>query len=216
MVRDELEESAVKRGEVCEAIRAEQVIGVIRTDGAKEAVSLGEAMIAAGLRIVEVALTTPHGLEAISELASRDDGRLVGAGTVLDGQAALAAARAGAVFLVAPCVASEMIRVGQQQGCAVLPGAMTPTEIAHALELGADMVKIFPAGDLGAGFIRSVRTVFPHAPLVPTGGITAENAGAFLDAGADALGTGRSLTSEGPGSARLRAGEMLEAIRSRR
>ena len=176
---------AVFRWEVCEAIRSEQIIGVIRAAGPDEAVRLGEAMIAGGLRIVEVALTTPHGLEAIRQLASRDDdGRLVGAGTVLDGEAAFAAAQAGARFLVAPCVAPEMIRVGHRYGCAVLPGAFTPTEIGYALELGADLVKVFPACDLGAGFVRNVRAVFPQAPLVPTGGITVENLAAFLDAGA--------------------------------
>ncbi len=203
------------RWEVCEAIASERVIGVIRADDWEEAVSLGEAMVAAGMRIVEVSLTTPRGLEAVRALASHDDGRIVGAGTVLDGGAAFAAAQSGARFLVAPCVAPEMIRVGHRYGCAVIPGAFTPTEIGHALELGADLVKIFPAIDVGAGFVGSVRAVFPHAGLVPTGGITVENAAAFLEAGAVAVGSGRSVTSEGPEAAGARAAELIRAIKSR-
>jgi 2-dehydro-3-deoxyphosphogluconate aldolase/(4S)-4-hydroxy-2-oxoglutarate aldolase len=203
------------RSEVCDAIRSEQIIGVIRTSGPEEAVRLGEAMVEAGLRIVEVALTTPGGLEAIKKLSSRDDGRIVGAGTVLDGEGGRAAVAAGARFLVAPCLAPDMIKAGHRYGCAVLPGAFTPTEIAQALELGADMVKIFPAADLGPGFVRSMRAVFPHAPLVPTGGITIENLGEFMDAGAVAVGTGSSLTSGGSEVCGARAGEMVHAIKSR-
>jgi len=203
------------RWDVCDEIRSEQIIGVIRTNGPKDAVSFGESMIGAGLRIVEVALTTPGGLQAIRALAAAYDGRIVGAGTVLDGEAAEAAVAAGARFLVAPCLAPEVIEVGHRHGCAVLPGAFTPTEIARALELGADMVKIFPAVDLGPGFVRSMRAVFPQAPMVPTGGITMENLGEFLDAGAVAVGTGSSLTSGGPEVCSARAREMMRAIKSR-
>jgi len=109
---------------------------------------------------------------------------IMGAGTVLDAPTARQAILAGAQFLVTPTVKLDVIETAQRYGVPVIPGAMTPTEILTAWEAGVDMVKVFPASVLGPGFIKAVHGPLPQIPLVPTGGITAENAGDYIRAGA--------------------------------
>jgi 2-dehydro-3-deoxyphosphogluconate aldolase/(4S)-4-hydroxy-2-oxoglutarate aldolase len=200
------------RWEICAKIASMRVLGVLRTPSGKQAVEVGEALVRGGLPVIEVALTTPDGLEAIRALAEVNDSRLVGAGTVLDSPTARAAILAGARFLVSPSVIPEVIATGHRYGVPVLPGAQTPSEIQQALEAGSDMVKVFPASQLGPGFVSGVLAALPQAPLVPTGGITAGNAAAWLTAGAVAVGVGGSLTSGGPMQASERAVQLLAAI----
>jgi 2-dehydro-3-deoxyphosphogluconate aldolase/(4S)-4-hydroxy-2-oxoglutarate aldolase len=202
----------VYRWEVCSKIASARVLGVLRASSGNRAVQVGEALVGAGLRVVEVALTTPDGLEAIKTLGEADDGRLVGAGTVLDAPTARAAILAGARFLVSPSMIPEVIATGHRYGVPVLPGAQTPTEVLRALEAGSDMVKVFPAGQLGPGFVSSLLAALPQAPLVPTGGVSAGDARAWLTAGAVAVGVGGSLTSGGPVQASERAARLLAAI----
>ena len=178
--------------EVTSTIAEARVVGIIRTADAEEAVQAARAVAAGGIDVLEVALTTRDGLEAIREL--RADGVLLGAGTVLDAATARLACLAGARFLVTPAVLPEVIEAGHAYGVPVLPGAATPTEILAALRAGADLVKVFPAGQLGPGFVRAVRAALPQAPLVPTGGVDAGNAAQWLAAGAVAVGCGGALT----------------------
>ncbi len=155
----------------------------------------------------------PGGVKGVAiGLLFANDGRLVGAGTVLDAPTGRAAILAGARFLVSPAVIPEVIVTGHRYGVPVLPGAQTPIEIQRALEAGSDMVKVFPASQLGPGFISAVRAALPQAPLVPTGGITAGHAASWLTAGAVAVGVGGSLTSGGPAQASERAAELLAAL----
>jgi len=178
----------------CAAIAEARCLGVIRAGSAAEATSTGRALVAGGLTIVEVAYTTPDAPSAIAALRAECPDAIVGAGTVLDAAAAFAAVSAGAQFLVSPAVQEDVLRAGHRYGLAVLPGAATPTEVSRAMELGADMVKLFPAGPLGVEFLRSVAAAMPHVPFVPTGGVTAENAPDWIAAGAVAVGVGGSLT----------------------
>ncbi|HYK67452.1 MAG TPA: bifunctional 4-hydroxy-2-oxoglutarate aldolase/2-dehydro-3-deoxy-phosphogluconate aldolase [Streptosporangiaceae bacterium] len=200
------------RWEICAEIASARVLGVLRTPSGKQAVELGEALVQGGLRVIEVALTTPDGLDAIHALHGTNDGRLVGAGTVLDAPSARAAILAGARFLVSPSFIPEVIVTGHRYGVPVLPGTQTPSEIQRALEAGSDMVKVFPASQLGPGFVSGVVAALPQAPLVPTGGVNPGNARDWLAAGAVAVGVGGSLTSGDPAQARERAAQLVAAI----
>lgn len=129
-------------------------------------------------------MTTPSALRGIEQATDELDDVLMGAGTVLDAPTARQAILAGAQFIVTPTVEPDVIEMAHRYGVVVIPGAMTPTEILTAWEMGADMVKVFPASILGPGYLKAVHGPLPQIPLVPTGGITAENAGEFIRAGA--------------------------------
>jgi 2-dehydro-3-deoxyphosphogluconate aldolase / (4S)-4-hydroxy-2-oxoglutarate aldolase len=196
----------------CAAIAEARCVGIIRAGSAAEATSIGKALVAGGLAILEVAYTTPDAPSAITALRAECPDAIVGAGTVLDSAAAFAAVRAGAQFLVSPVVAEDVLRAGHRYGLAVLPGAATPTEITLAMELGADMVKLFPAGSLGLEFMRSTASAMPHVPFVPTGGVTAQNAPDWIDAGAVAVGVGGGLTRGDPAGIRERAEQLVARL----
>jgi 2-dehydro-3-deoxyphosphogluconate aldolase / (4S)-4-hydroxy-2-oxoglutarate aldolase len=186
----------VYRWEILQAIAGSRVIGIVRTPSRSSALEAGAALLDAGLSVVEIALTTPHGLDAISDLAAAaGEDQLVGAGTVLDAETARLAIHAGASFIVSPNVSPEVIATAHRCGVPALPGASTPTEIVRALEAGGDMIKLFPAAQLGVSHLRAVRAALPQAPLVPTGGVDSANAADWLAAGAVALGVGGALTS---------------------
>jgi 2-dehydro-3-deoxyphosphogluconate aldolase / (4S)-4-hydroxy-2-oxoglutarate aldolase len=202
----------VERWTTCAAIADTRCIGIIRASTAAEATSVGKALVAGGLSIVEVAYTTPDATSAMSALRAECPDAIVGAGTVLDGPAAFAAVNAGAQFLVSPAVVEDVLRAGHRYGLAVLPGAATPSEINLAMELGADMVKLFPAGSLGVEFMRAIWAAMPQVPFVPTGGVTADNALAWLDAGAVAVGVGGGLTRGDPAGIQARAEELVARL----
>jgi 2-dehydro-3-deoxyphosphogluconate aldolase/(4S)-4-hydroxy-2-oxoglutarate aldolase len=159
-------------------------VGVVRTDSSSRLLQVAAALREGGLNCIEITMTTPGALRAIEEVAGKLDGVLMGAGTVLDASTARQAILAGAKFLVTPTVALDVIEMCHRYSVVVIPGAMTPTEILTAWEAGADMVKVFPADILGPAYLKAVRGPLPQIPLVPTGGITADNAGEFIKAGA--------------------------------
>ena len=167
-------------------------------------------------------MTTPGALEAIEGSRERLPDVLMGAGTVLDAVTAREAILAGAQFLVTPTVAPDVIEMAHRYGIPVIPGAMTPTEILACWEAGADMVKVFPASVLGSGYIKAVRGPLPQIPLVPTGGITADNAGDFIKAGAALVCAGgwlvdRSALAQGRYEVLTRkAKSLLEAVQAAR
>jgi len=129
-------------------------------------------------------MTTPRALQSIETMANKMRSILVGTGTVLDGTSAQAAIQAGARYVVTPTVEPDVIEVAHRHGVCVVIGAMSPTEILNAWELGADMVKVFPANCLGPGYLKAIHGPLPQIPLAPTGGITADNAGRFIEMGA--------------------------------
>jgi 2-dehydro-3-deoxyphosphogluconate aldolase/(4S)-4-hydroxy-2-oxoglutarate aldolase len=176
------------------AIRGQRVLGIVRATDRRAAESTAAALLDAGLEAVEVSLTTPDALGAIETLSA--DGRLVGAGTVLDGPSADAALRAGACFLVSPVLSSEVIACGRRAGAAVVAAAATPTEALRALELGADLVKLFPARTWSPPAVADMLQALPQLPLVPTGGISLSAAPEWIAAGAVAVGIGGALTPQ--------------------
>lgn len=200
------------RWAACAAIAEARCIAIVRANSADEAISVGTALAEAGMAVIEVAFTTPNAATAVARLCSAYPAVTVGAGTVLDAAAACTAVEAGARFLVSPVVAGEVLRAGHRYGAAVIPGACTPTEIQTAMELGADAVKLFPASAFGPGYLRAIATALPRVPFVPTGGITAENARSWLDAGAMAVGMGGGLAAGTPAEIRDRVARLLAEL----
>ncbi|KAB8182680.1 bifunctional 4-hydroxy-2-oxoglutarate aldolase/2-dehydro-3-deoxy-phosphogluconate aldolase [Nonomuraea phyllanthi] len=197
------------RWEIVQAVTEQRVFGIVRTTGPEEAVAAADAVLDAGLRAVEVALTTPRALAAVARLTERRPDALIGAGTVLDGAAARAAVESGARFLVSPSLHPDVIRTGHRYGVPVFPGVSTPTEIVRALEEGADAVKIFPASTVSPSWLRDLRAALPQVPAIPTGGVTLDNAPEWIAAGAVACGMGSALTSGGPRAAADRVTTLL-------
>ncbi|MEU1721485.1 bifunctional 4-hydroxy-2-oxoglutarate aldolase/2-dehydro-3-deoxy-phosphogluconate aldolase [Nonomuraea sp. NPDC005692] len=200
------------RWEIVQAVTEQRVFGIVRAATPEAALTSAEAVLDAGLRAVEVALTTPRALSAVARLTEQRPDALVGAGTVLDPAAARAAVEAGARFLVSPSLQPEVIRAGHRYGVPVFPGVATPTEIVRALEEGADAVKIFPASGVSPSWLRDVRAALPQAPAIPTGGVTVDDAPEWIAAGAVACGMGSALTSGGPGAAGERVAALLAGL----
>jgi 2-dehydro-3-deoxyphosphogluconate aldolase/(4S)-4-hydroxy-2-oxoglutarate aldolase len=167
-----------------------RVLAVVRAPSIPDVHGLVAALAAGGIPTVELTFTTPDVLRHVT--AARDAGTPVGVGTVLTADQAKAAVDAGARFLVTPGVRADVAEVGVAAGVPVYLGAFTPTEVATAVDLGAAAVKIFPAGLHGPRYLSDLRGPFPDVPLLPSGGVNAENAAAFLAAGAVAVcaGTG--------------------------
>ena len=169
---------------IFQQLKRNGALGIIRVNQAEDLVRIAQALHEGGLDCVEITMNTPGALRAIEEVPGRLDGVLMGVGTVLDAATARQAILAGAEFLVTPTVELDVIEMAHRYGVVVIPGAMSPTEILTAWEAGADMVKVFPASVLGPSYLKAVRGPLPQIPLVPTGGITADNAGEFIHAGA--------------------------------
>lgn len=174
------------------------IIPIVRAASADVAIPVAEALLQAGLPVVEITMTVPNAIDAIGGLAKRFAGSmLIGAGTVTDAETARRTMDAGAEFIVTPCLVPEVIEAANRADVAVLPGALTPGEIFEAFRRGGDMVKIFPAQSVGgAAYVRALRGPFPGIPLVPTGGVTLENVAEMFKAGAAAVGVGTELISK--------------------
>jgi len=174
------------------------IVPVVRGRSAAMAVAAAEAVCAGGISIVEVTMTVPGAIDVIRRLVTTMGQHvIVGAGTVLDSVSALRCMDAGAEFLVSPAFDLNMVKLANSEGIVVIPGALTPTEVVAAWNAGADMVKVFPCGNVGGPkYIKALRGPLPHIPLVPTGGVNLETAADFLRAGAVALGVGSELISE--------------------
>lgn len=181
--------------DVLHQIGSSKIIAVVQEDNADTAFKAAMACIEGGIRCLEIALTTPCGLDVIEELTKVDD-VIVGAGTVLDAETAKAAIQVGASFLLSPAVDAAMIRMCSKYGVVSVPGAFTPTEVVTALDAGADIVKIFPAQTLGPQYLESLSAPFPKALFLPSGGVTVENLEQWtVSKGVFAVGVGASLTA---------------------
>ncbi|HWC16593.1 MAG TPA: bifunctional 4-hydroxy-2-oxoglutarate aldolase/2-dehydro-3-deoxy-phosphogluconate aldolase [Terriglobales bacterium] len=171
------------------------IVPVVRASSAKKAIAAAEAVAAGGISILEVTMTVPGAIGAITELI-KTLGRevVVGAGTVLDAEAAKQCFDAGAEFLVTPGLDLGTVKAANHADKVILAGALSPTEIISAWRAGADFVKVFPASAMGgASYIKALRGPLPQVPLVPTGGVNLNTAADFLRAGAAALGIGGEL-----------------------
>lgn len=185
----------MEKSQVLDRIRSIGIIPVVRASSGEEALQAVEAIKAGGLPVLEITMTVPGAVRIIETIAKRfGDEVLVGAGTVLDADTARECVGAGAQFVVSPALNLETIAFCRQAGCAVMPGALTPTEIVQAWSAGADFVKVFPCGAMGgASYIKSLRAPLPQIELVPTGGVSLSTAASFIEAGAAAIGVGADL-----------------------
>jgi 2-dehydro-3-deoxyphosphogluconate aldolase / (4S)-4-hydroxy-2-oxoglutarate aldolase len=184
----------VTRDDIVARIEAARLIAILRFDDAKAVGAVVDALVEGGVTLIELTMTMPNAAALIADVTSRVPASVaVGAGTVLDTETARRVIDAGARFVVSPVCRPELIDLCHHHGAAMLPGCFTPTEILTAWEAGADFVKVFPARSLPPTFIRDVREPLPQVKLIPTGGISAENAADWLRAGATAVGVGGAL-----------------------
>jgi 2-dehydro-3-deoxyphosphogluconate aldolase/(4S)-4-hydroxy-2-oxoglutarate aldolase len=185
--------------DVVERIREIGIVPVVRATSAAEALGAVEAIRAGGIPILEITLTVPGAVRIIGELSRKiGDASLIGAGTVLDAEAAQACIDAGARFIVSPSLDIPTIELGRRLGVPVFAGALTPTEIVTAWKAGAHAVKIFPANAVGGPtYLKSIKAPLPQVQLLPTGGVSLTNAAEFIHAGAFALGVGADLVDLG-------------------
>jgi 2-dehydro-3-deoxyphosphogluconate aldolase/(4S)-4-hydroxy-2-oxoglutarate aldolase len=188
---------ALRRGAAADAIRRERLIVVLRRIEPRERMlKLADELAEAGVRIFEVTFDAPQAADDLvavrEQLAGRGD-TMVGAGTVTSPEQLRDAQDAGAAFAVSPVMDHELVEAAVAGGLPFIPGAMTPTEISAAWAAGATFVKLFPASAVGPAFVRELHGPMPDVQLIPTGGVTLENAPAFLQAGAVAVGMGGAI-----------------------
>ena len=182
---------------VIQQIRQTRIIPICRLEAYGQVTRMARALLDGGIPIIEITLTGKGVLDAVAQVrATFGTSVLIGVGTVLDAESARNAIRAGAHFIVTPILRPRVIDECHKQNVSIICGAFTPTEAQDAHEAGADMIKIFPIRALGAAFIKDVLGPLPHLQIVPTGGISFENARSFIDAGALAVGMGREIVSQ--------------------
>ena len=184
----------MNKNDVLAALLELKIVAVIRMKDADKLYRVIEAVERGGVKAIEITMTVPGALGIIRSIALRKNpGVFIGAGTVLDAETAAAVIEAGAEFVVSPVTDPAMIRECGRRGVLVAPGAFTPTEIVNAWNEGADIVKVFPATSLGPRYFKDLRGPLPHIRLMPTGGVSQENARDFIAAGACCVGIGTAL-----------------------
>ncbi len=174
------------------------LIPIIRVDSAETAMKVADAFLEGGVRIIEVTFSVPGATDVVRKLTEQLGNKvLIGTGTVLNRKMVDEAVAAGSEFIVSPGYSKELIDAAKKHSKPCIPGALTPTEILDAYNLGSDAVKVFPCGNLGgAKYIKAIRAPLPQIPLVPTGGVNLETAGPLLEAGSFALGVGSAITDK--------------------
>ncbi len=184
----------MNREEVCRKIRDIGIVPAIRVRSAEDALFAAETVIAGGIPVVEVTMTVPGAVAIISTLRERHPEAIVGAGTVLNTATARECLKAGALFITSPGLDQGIVETTLNAGVASIPGALTPTEVMHALAAGADMIKIFPCSQVGgSSYIQALRAPFPDAAFIASGGVHQQTAEQFILAGAAALGIREDL-----------------------
>jgi 2-dehydro-3-deoxyphosphogluconate aldolase/(4S)-4-hydroxy-2-oxoglutarate aldolase len=187
----------MNRERVLETILDRKLVAVVRSPDGDKLVEVAKALAAGGVTVMEITFTVPNALEVLNAVRSTmGDAVTLGAGTVLDPETARAAILAGAEFIVAPNTNPDVMTLCRRYSVPVMPGAYTPTEIVRAWELGADVVKVFPADVGGPAYLKAVAAPLPQIRLMPTGGVDLNTAAEFLTAGACCLGVGGSLVEK--------------------
>lgn len=195
----------MSRAEVVKKIAEIGLVPIVRTTSAEAAVRAVEAVYEGGIACAEITMTVPGALKALEKVADKlGDKILLGAGTVLDPETARACMLAGAEFFVTPALRVSTIEMAHRYDKAIMPGALTPTEVLTAWEAGADVVKVFPCGNVGGPkYIKALKGPLPQVEMAPTGGVNLETVPEFLKAGACACGVGSELID----SATIKAGK---------
>ncbi len=210
--------------ETFDRIEESGVIAVLRGVGEDQIVPVAKAIHHGGVRAIEITADAPRASEMVADVdrALADTDAVVGAGTVLDAATARSVIEAGAKFVLAPNLNTAVIDVCNRYRTVAVPGVMTPTEAAAAVEAGADILKMFPASTVGPGHISALRGPLGDLPIVPTGGVDTDNIAAYFDAGAMAVGAGSALVNyaaiedEDWDGVRDRATEFVRAVESAR
>lgn len=186
----------MQKAQILEKIRVTRIIPIIRTKDFDEAQRVIKAVLAGGINVLEVTMTTPDAIEIIKNCVEKHDEKIiVGAGTVIDLETAKKCFEAGVKFMVSPNFDEEIVKFCNQNKIVVMPGALTPTEIFNAYQEGADVVKVFPISSVGGvSHVKAIKTVYPNIKIIPTGGVNLENYNEYLNAGAFAVGIGSDLT----------------------
>ena len=170
------------------------VVAIIRMPDPAAVRAVVDALAEGGVRALEVTMTVPRAIDLIAEIApTLPSDFLFGAGTLLDAETVRRAVGAGAQFIVSPVFRREVVEAAHSEGVPVMPGCLSPTEILDAWDMGADIIKVFPATSVGPGYIKDVRGPLPHVKLMPTGGVSIDNVGEWLRAGAVAVGVGSAV-----------------------
>lgn len=214
----------MNKQQIIEQIETLGLVPVVRAASADEAMRVIDAIKEGGVSVLEITMTVPGAVKVIEEVAARyGEEATVGAGTVLDPETARACILAGAQFVISPALNLETISLCRRYSVAVMPGALTPTEVVTAWQAGADLVKIFPCGSMGgASYIKNLKGPLPHIKFIPTGGVSLKTAADFIKAGSSALGVGTDLVDVKAiraGDARVvteRARQFTEIIREAR
>ena len=185
--------ATLTRSDVIRRIEETGVVAVVRLTDAAVGREVANALMSGGVTAIEITMTVPCAVELIEELSRTLPQALIGAGTVTDPATAQAVIDAGAKFVVSPVFRPKVIEACHERGVPACPGCFSPTEILSAWEMGADVVKVFPATPLGPSYIKDLRGPFPSIKLMPTGGVSYPNAAEWIRAGAVAIGAGSAL-----------------------
>jgi 2-dehydro-3-deoxyphosphogluconate aldolase/(4S)-4-hydroxy-2-oxoglutarate aldolase len=214
----------MNRTEISKRIETTGIVPIVRAPSAELAATAARAILAAGIDVLEITMTVPNATSVLRQLRKEiGDSVLLGAGTVLDAQAAKECIDAGAEFIVAPGTDLETIRAAHALDKPIAPGALTPTEVITAWNAGADMVKIFPCSALGgASYLKALKAPLPHVKMLPTGGVDVTTAAEFIKAGAVALGVGAAvvdlklMAEKGPGAVTEKCKQLVEVVKAAR
>ena len=177
---------------------SEKMMTLVRSKSQSEGQAMADALVEAGVKVIEITLTTPGALKIIEKLLKNKD-LLVGAGTVRTVKDVKKVEDVGASFIVSPDTNEDVIKATKKLKLVSMPGVSTPTEVAIAEESGADILKLFPAAILGPAHLKMIREPFPNNSWCPTAGITLESIPKWFEAGADLVGLGGPLTKDGVG-----------------
>ncbi|MCA1011978.1 bifunctional 4-hydroxy-2-oxoglutarate aldolase/2-dehydro-3-deoxy-phosphogluconate aldolase [Halobacillus halophilus] len=178
---------------VLEMIEKEKLVAILRLQNTKSLKSIVSSLYDGGIRILEITMNTPHALETIQQVKTQYPDMVVGAGTVLDGSSAREAIHAGADFMLAPTLKEETIQTGNRYGIPVIPGVFTPTEVLTAYEYGASLVKVFPATQVNARYLKDLKGPMPFINGMAVGGISSSNLDEYLNKGWHSVGLGSAL-----------------------
>jgi len=187
----------MKRIKIVQKLTEYGIVAVIRANSKEEGVKIVDAVTKGGINAIEVTMTVPGAIDVIKELTEiyKDNAEvLIGAGTVLDPETARACILAGAKYIVSPSLNPETVKLCNRYRIAVMPGIMTVKEAIEALELGVEVLKVFPGNAFGPSIISSLKGPLPQANFMPTGGVSLDNVKDWIKAGAVAVGTGGDLT----------------------
>ena len=184
----------MEKTQVLETIKREKLVPVIRTNSTDDARQAIQVLSKCGIKVFEITMTVPNAVELIAELNESNSEILIGAGTILDKSNAEKCIEAGAKFVVSPAFDAETVKFCREKNVAIMPGTITPTEVLTAWNAGADCVKIFPCDVMGgAKYLKTLKTLFPHIEMMPTGGVSLDTIADFFNAGAIAVGVGTDL-----------------------